>query len=126
MVLTRLIVECGGRMEMERFEDLSNPKLKNIYVITDNETNEYLNSIPLLLNKLNELDKENKILTKKLNNCKVMKERFKDLSSDAFSFLTCYEKAINEVTEEYKDNQDVIIALDKLDEYYSRYEKMGQ
>lgn len=109
-------------MEMERFEDLSNPKLKNIYVITDNETNEYLNSIPLLLNKLNDLDKENKVLTRKLDNCKVMKERFKDLSSDAHNFLNCYEKAIKEVTEEYKDNRDVMIALDKLDEYYSRYE----
>ena len=107
---------------MERFEDLSNPNLKNIYVIKDMETDEYLNSIPLLLNKLNELDKENKVLTEKLDNCKVMKERFKDLSSDAHNFLNCYEKAINQVTEEYKDNQEVTIALDKLDEYYSRYE----
>ena len=45
-------------------------------------------------------------------------------SHNAHNFLRCYEKAINDLTEEYRDNPIAKEVLKKLDEYYDKYEQM--
>lgn len=40
----------------KRFVDISNPDLKGVYVIVDEETGERLSSVEMLIDKLNEFD----------------------------------------------------------------------
>ena len=66
-------------------------------------------------------------IVKLLNDLNDIKNRAMANSHNAHAFLRCYEKAINDLDEEYNDDEpDSRIAkevLDKLDDYYDKYEK---
>lgn len=76
---------------MKRFKNISS--LKKIYVIRDLETGETLSSIPIIIDKLNELD---------------------TLSKEYLINLDQLEKAIEKVSKEYKHNQEVQEAILKI------------
>lgn len=91
-------------------------------IITDKDDTAY--SIDELINLLNylhrthyPLKKENKSLTELKNRCCAN-------SHNAHQFLRCYEKAVNDLEDEYEDNPVAMEVLDKLDEYYTKYERM--
>ena len=73
-----------------------------------------------LLNALHEENEDCKHLCKEYRR---IKDRCCANSHNAHQFLNCYEKAINDLEEEYKGNNVAKEVLRKLDEYYDKYER---